>query len=108
MSSVVERLPKAEMRRHARSRLELPVELSWADPHGAGMAARGKCINISESGLRLNLPVPVPAGAYVNFRVSRMGLGGAGSVRYSRRDGVNFIVGLEFCGGLRFQMSKAA
>jgi hypothetical protein len=85
----------------------MPVELGWSDMHGCGMSARGKCINISESGLRLSLPVPVPAGVYANFRIERMGFGGAGSVRYARRNGVNFIVGLEFSGGLRFQTPEA-
>ncbi len=91
-----------EMRRHRRQPRKLGIEICWAESE-QGRSARGTCLDISETGISARIPFPIPLGTYAVFRVDGSGFGGTGSVRYCRREGHNYQVGLEFASGLRWK-----
>jgi hypothetical protein len=95
-------MTQSNLRREERTAVNLPVLLVWADSHGGERCLWGRCTNVSESGLRLQLHNPVPTRLYVNFRIDLLRLNGSGSVRYCRREGDTFATGIEFSGGLKW------
>ena len=82
-------------RRHRRRTYTGPVDLSWTDPQGQLKFARGKCLDLSETGLRLESPVPIPVYTSVFLRAERIRLSGAASVRHVTRVGARFALGME-------------
>jgi hypothetical protein len=91
-----------DLRRHMRSGAAAKVVLSWADSIGVAHVVRGTCLNISETGMRIEAPDPMKPREYVTFRVDELQFKGWASVRYCRRDGMRYRIGLEFSGGLQY------
>jgi hypothetical protein len=83
-------------RRHHRAAYTGPIRLSWVDASGHPAYAQGKCIDISEGGLKIETPCPIPLRSYVSWRAERVGLAGSASVRHVVRYGAKYHVGLEF------------
>jgi hypothetical protein len=83
------------LRRHHRLAFSGTVDLSWIDPRGQVKYARAKCLDLSETGLRLESPEPVPAHTSVSIRAERLRLSGPATVRHVVRLGAKFILGLE-------------
>lgn len=83
-----------DARRHRRIPYIGPVMVSW-DERGETRYARGKCIDVSEGGLRLELPVAVPPGTGISLRAERMSISGSARVRHMTRYGGKYLVGVE-------------
>jgi hypothetical protein len=92
-----------DLRRHARLTASGAVTVAWTDSRGANCVARGKCLNISASGMSVELPDMVPAQAYVSLRCPPHKLNGSGSVRYCQRGKMSWVVGIEFSGGMEWR-----
>jgi hypothetical protein len=82
-------------RRHHRLAYSGHVDLSWTDSSGQVKFARGKCLDLSESGLRVDAPQPIPQQTRVFLRAERIRLSGAATVRHLVRHGARYILGLE-------------
>lgn len=76
------------------------VRLSWTS--GFDRYAIGECQDISQTGLRLLVPEPLPVSVRVCFWSDRLAFGGSGTVRHCKRQNGKYIIGLEFGGGLRW------
>jgi hypothetical protein len=87
---------RSDARRHPRILFGDAVLICWEDEHGETMYARARCVNISASGICLELFEPVPTRTYVTLRVERGNICGMASVRYCKRVNSKFKVGLEF------------
>lgn len=90
------------LRRFARVPLRDRVQLTWTSDDGIACYANGFTADVSERGLRIVTPHPVPERAMVTFRLAKNALHGSGSVRSCRRTGMDYAIGLEFNGGLTF------
>ena len=75
-----------EARRNRRIPYSGSVRLSWEDPRGSRFAL-GRCIDISETGLRVELPVTIPMHTAVLLTAERIGLSGSASVKHLARFG---------------------
>ncbi len=95
-------------RRGTRTKCSVPVILAWSEEEGTERLARGTCIEISSTGIRVALPHPIPYLAYVTLRLGGPGLAVSGRVRHVRRTGLNAIVGLELRQPLNPEVLKAA
>jgi hypothetical protein len=95
-----------DLRRNFRIPFSGAVEVSW-DDHGMPGFARGRCVNLSEDGMRIELPTAVPVQSMVTIRVPEIGLVGSAVVRHSRRSGIRFSVGIELSQHLRRMVLKA-
>jgi hypothetical protein len=89
------RTPRKDIRRHERIPCKLSVLLAWIGEDGSDRYARGRCRDVSASGLRIETVDTIPQQSYVNLRIEKWDLTGSGRVRYTRRGGVANIVGLE-------------
>jgi hypothetical protein len=74
----------------------------WRDTSGGDKFAIVKSFDISESGMRIELPEPVEPRSFVQLQCPELGLQGTASVRSCSRQGVRFMIGLEFAGGLKW------
>ena len=89
------------LRRNKRTPYSGAIEVSWVEPGREPRFARGRCLDLSEDGLRLELPVALPLRAVVTLRFERIQLRGTASVRYLRRAGMKFVLGFELSQHLR-------
>jgi hypothetical protein len=94
---------EGELRRHTRSAKSAPVHVVWKDRQGVDNIARGTIIDVSESGIRVELPEPLEKQSYVTLQCTSLGLHGSASVRTCTRKGLKYVVGLELSGGLKWK-----
>ena len=91
-----------DLRRRRRYAVDAGVlEVSWINIAGKMETARARALNVSEDGIALQLPTAAMP-TRIRFRSDRFKLCGAGAVRYCRRSGVTYIVGVEFIEGLHW------
>jgi len=64
--------------------------------------ARTRALDVSEQGISLELPQPAMP-LLVRFQSDRFNLNGLGAVRYCRRAGSKYVVGLEFTEDLHWR-----
>ena len=95
-----------EARRTRRFAVEAGIlEVAWLDKTGKMRTTRTQALNISESGMAIQLPEEVMP-LLVRFESEKFNVKGAGTVRYCRRLGSKYIVGIEFTEGLRWVAPK--
>ena len=63
---------------------------------------RGVGVDISSSGFSVKAPHQLSPRSYVSFRTDDGRLAGSGSIRYCSRAGVEYLLGIEFSGGLQW------
>ena len=85
-----------DLRRGRRYAVDAGIlEVSWVNMAGKMETTRTRALNVSENGIALELP-SAAMPMRVRFRSYRTNLCGAGVVRYCRRVGAKYIVGVEF------------
>lgn len=82
------------------------IEVSWMEAGADPRFARGRCLDASVDGLRLEFPVALPVRATVTLRMTRIDVSGSASVRHVRRTGMKFVIGFEFSQHLRQQVAR--
>ena len=82
------------------------MQLIWTDEAGGDRCANARALDISDIGLRLQMPVRIRERSYVTLRSEALGIHGRASVRYCSRVGNNYIVGVEFAAGLKRQSKR--
>ncbi len=95
------------MRRQERIEVAVLVEVMWTDQQGHERFASARCIDICESGMRIQVPEALPERSYVRLRADKIALAGSASVRTCIKKGTKFAVGLEFSGGMRWKRPAA-
>ncbi|MGA2134121.1 MAG: PilZ domain-containing protein [Bryobacteraceae bacterium] len=83
-------------RREERYPITCPVLLSWQRANGETVTARGTCREVSLHGARVECSEAVLARSSVYLNAPSHGLMGNATVRYCRRQGLKFAIGLEF------------
>ena len=92
-----------ELRRHRRYTVDSGIlQVAWLDSAGRMKTTRTRALNISETGIALELP-EAAMPLLIRFQSDRFNVQGVGAVRYCRRAGPKYIVGLEFTDNLHWQ-----
>ena len=81
-------------RRHRRIPYSGPIRVSWED-QGQPRFAIGRCVDISEDGLRIEVHQPLKRGASIQLAAERIKLAGAATVKHSVQRGSRHLLGLE-------------
>lgn len=63
----------------------------------------GRTLNVSSSGMRVEVGEPIDMQTYVTVQCSALGVHGRASVRTCTRKGMKYILGLEFGGGMKWK-----
>jgi hypothetical protein len=98
---------EGELRRHARAEKSSPVQIVWKDRRGEDRYVNGRSLDISPSGMRVEISEPIDKQTYVTLQCMALGLHGTASVRTCVRKGMKYVVGLEFSGGLQWKPKDA-
>jgi len=98
---------KKNIRRQERTICAVPVFVAWTDDHGADRYMKGKCVEISETGLQIEVQQPIPYLSYVTLRLEGGGLAASAIVRHVTRRGLSAVVGLELRERVRAQVFQA-
>lgn len=93
-------MPTKDGRRHKRLPYSGPIRLTWEEPGVGQRFTLGKCLDVSESGLRIEVAVPVPVRAAAALRAERIHFSGTATVKHVDRYGAKYLLGLEFNSGL--------
>jgi hypothetical protein len=96
-------LPSAgtqKTRRHRRALYTGPFRITWQDQRQEVRYAQGKCIDVSEGGMKIEVPCPIAVGTRLTMQIERLGYWGTASVRHAVRYGARYILGLETSQGL--------
>src|SRR5437868_11413932 len=85
-----------DLRQHCRIPYSEPVnlEISWT-ANGETKSARGKLIEVSVGGLRIEMPEPIPTKTIIRFNVDAFNLSGLAIVCHVNEKDTKFIIGLE-------------
>jgi hypothetical protein len=94
-------------RRHERTEHAETVQVVWKDRDGADRFTNARTLNISEVGMRLEVPEPLAERSYVTLRCDKLKLNGRASVRTCQRKGNRYLVGLEFSVGMKWKPPEA-
>jgi hypothetical protein len=84
------------LRRNERIAYLGTIEVSWVETDGKKKVFKGNCTDVSDDGLRMELPVDIPVRTLVLLRFARLHLTGTATVRHVRRSKMNFVLGLQF------------
>ncbi len=84
-----------DSRRHRRLPYSGAVRVSWEDAARGTRFAMGKCIDVSESGLRLELPISIPPLTSILLSADRIHVSGSASVKHVARFGAKYLLGVE-------------
>jgi hypothetical protein len=80
------------------------VRISWEDAYGLRKYAQARCLDVSEDGLLIEVPEPIPLHSTVSLRAEAIKLAGSGTVKHVTRRGTKVVlVGLELSHALRDQ-----
>jgi len=95
-----------ELRHHRRYAVDSgTMQVSWLDLTGKMKTANTRALNISEGGIALELP-EAAMPLLIRFQSEKFRVKGVGNVRYCRRVGTKYIVGLEFGGDLHWRAPR--
>ncbi|HEY1758950.1 MAG TPA: PilZ domain-containing protein [Bryobacteraceae bacterium] len=94
-------MSKKDIRRHGRTAYLGKVTISWEDTPGVPKYASGKCVDVSEGGMRIESPVRIAAYTNVSVRADQIKLVGSATIKHVERDGLKYILGLELSQALR-------
>lgn len=86
----------SERRNEPRVRRNDEVIIEWTDASYDAHHVRARCLDLSATGMRLQLDSPVPAGQYIQFAVPTGDFRGSATVRFVRPEGDSFVAGLKF------------
>ncbi|MCU1339604.1 MAG: hypothetical protein JWO19_5185 [Bryobacterales bacterium] len=94
----------SESRRHPRVQYAGLVFISWKTFQGERNYALGKCLDVSELGVGLELSIRIPVGSFVRIRAYGLNLDGSATVRHIRRRDGRYFVGLELSEALQTEI----
>lgn len=97
---------KKNERRHTRHPLPGKVKVHWRTLEGHSFHSPGKCVNISRSGIRLELDRAIPVDTMVHVESPHFRIAGVAYVRHCVAKGIRFVAGIEFAGGLEWTEPK--
>lgn len=92
-------IARKDKRRHRRICYVNPIRVSWEE-NGEPRFAFAKCIEISENGVRIELPYPVRIGASILLREDGMKLATSATVKHLIRRGGKCLLGLNLRQGI--------
>jgi hypothetical protein len=79
----------------------LRATVTWTEEGNRDRYVVGKCVEISTTGLRLELPQPIPYLTFVALRIDGMPLAISGRVRHWLTRGLKCTIGLELSQPIR-------
>jgi hypothetical protein len=96
-----------DARRNNRMPYTGPIRISWEAENDEPRYTEGKCLDISEAGIRIEVRAPIAVRTRVSLHAPRIKLSGSGSVKHVVRNSTRYIIGVELGQTLREQALAA-
>jgi hypothetical protein len=93
-------------RRFRRQEKPGKVHLNWLDGEGHSFQATAQVLDVSKTGMRVDLEKPIAAGTMVNLESVDFHVAGVAMVKHCRAKGLNWVAGLQFAGGLEWSRTS--
>jgi hypothetical protein len=87
----------SDCRINTRETFETAADLAFRDGRGKITQARGRCLDISESGARIAYSDRIELPAVMQIRTEHDGVLRSGRVRHCTPHGSQYEIGIEFC-----------
>jgi len=97
---------RKDRRRRRRIPYIGPLRLLWEDDTGRPKYLSVKILDISERGIRVESPEPIPENAHVSVRADRINLAGPAAIKYQMRIGSKYLLGMELSPALKNQAEE--
>jgi hypothetical protein len=104
-------VPKRNARKQERTPSDALVTIRWSSASGQTRFARGKILDCSEKGVRIEVIEPIETRSYVTLdapELDRAGWAGWGSVRYCVLRRAKYILGVELSAGAHWNRTASA
>lgn len=101
-------MTQKNIRRHGRIPYTGPVRVSWQGADGLARFAMGKCLDVSEGGLRIETTEQIPARAVILLNAERLKISGSATVKHVVRRGTKYLLGVELNAALLEKALTAA
>jgi hypothetical protein len=88
-----------DLRRDPRLASGDAVRISWEDLAVGQRFALGKCVDVSASGLKIEVLAPIPVHTSLMIRAENLGLSGPAVVKHSLRRGAKYVIGVQLSEG---------
>lgn len=88
-----------DLRTGQRIAFKTKAVVTWMDRTGNACSAIGECLDLSEAGMKVAMPMPLEVRTYVSVRCDAAKFHGSASVRSCAHGNMNYELGLEFTGG---------
>jgi EAL and modified HD-GYP domain-containing signal transduction protein len=89
----------ADSRRKVRLGVQGTIQILWEDSTGREQSTMAQLLNVSVSGLQLQMVDRIPLHTAVSCSAPKMGVSGRGVVRYCNPSKGKYLIGLEFSNG---------
>ncbi len=90
---------KANSRRKVRHGVQGTIQVLWEDSKGREQITMAQLLNVSVSGLQLQIADRIPPHTAVSCSAPKFGVSGRGVVRYCNPSKGKYLIGLEFSNG---------
>jgi hypothetical protein len=91
------------IRRHVRIDGNTTGQIMWQDRFGRDKWSKAMFLDISESGARFEMPEPVELRSVISVSSTAVRLHAQATVRFCKRQGGRYLVGVEFVGGFSWK-----
>jgi hypothetical protein len=92
----MEKQPPQERRREERFIAEPDAWVAWTEPSGHRLHLRGRCLDVSSLGIRIETDRAIPVGAQVTIGVPVRKLQRTARVRHEHPSGPHHVIGFEY------------
>ena len=90
-------MSQGDIRRHPRVPQQGKVRISWVHTDGLPRFAQARCFDVSQGGVRIEVPEPPPLRSNMMLHSEQMKLAGPAIVKHVTRQGTRYTVGLALC-----------
>jgi hypothetical protein len=91
--------PRSNSRRHVRYAVNSSIRVLWHDAEGKEIISLAKVVEVSVSGVKLQLQHALPVRSFIVCNDRNVGLSGGGTIRYCIMVRGKYEIGVEFTGG---------
>ena len=95
-----------DLRRYPRRSLLGQLLISWQFPRGTDKFSTGRLLEVSEWGIRLEVPEQIRPNTNVYIRCEKLDFSGSGQVRHCARSGSKYVVGVALSAELRMKLQS--
>ncbi len=94
---------RTQKRWHERTPLPELVSLTWRDKNGQERVHKCRILDLSRLGMCVSIPYKLEFRSFIHVSAPTLKLTGTATIRHQKPEGLNYVTGIEFVGGLFYE-----